>query len=523
MSDRHTFFLSEICKKNRIYFTLVQHGTLFKIDNFKLCEVNEFAYCFDFSLPFLKYYLKNIEGINIKFIPNESKSIEVVEYEKGNDNIAFACMPTNVALNFKVINALSEILNKNFNLIIYPHPREDFDSYLKAYNKNEKIIVSRAKYSNVKLVVSRVSTIGVDFANIGLPVIYVNFEQSETDYLATGKYAVVYEIETLNKFMLENYSPYHQLVKDAIVYSIANGINRGALLLVFPLILFFYGTEVFGRFSLIWGVSQLLGPIISLSGTTAIIREGTVCRETGAFWTKYFYALTMFSSLVFILLGSIFIYGSQFEWVLVSLLLAFPNALILLKLSQLRILEGTSKYFFLSMQKLIILVFSVLIAGFLDSSFYVVCFCLIVGTGILWLKVNEFPMSDILLTPFKAVEHDKSKILMYCFFVIPHSISTWVMSASDKLVIDYYMDDLNLGIYSISYTLGMILIVINSGLAIALPKYFYKDITTFSAIKMRNKLVFIYTLLALLVSFIVASLISLDRQYIGFIIEKPSI
>tara|TARA_R110000772_G_scaffold267854_1_gene392939 strand:+ start:16124 stop:17422 length:1299 start_codon:yes stop_codon:yes gene_type:complete len=312
----------------------------------------------------------------------------------------------------------------------------------------------------------------------------------------------------------------HQLVKDAIVYSIANGINRGALLLVFPLILFFYGTEVFGRFSLIWGVSQLLGPIISLSGTTAIIREGTVCRETGAFWTKYFYALTMFSSLVFILLGSIFIYGSQFEWVLVSLLLAFPNALILLKLSQLRILEGTSKYFFLSMQKLIILVFSVLIAGFLDSSFYVVCFCLIVGTGILWLKVNEFPMSDILLTPFKAVEHDKSKILMYCFFVIPHSISTWVMSASDKLVIDYYMDDLNLGIYSISYTLGMILIVINSGLAIALPKYFYKDITTFSAIKMRNKLVFIYTLLALLVSFIVASLISLDRQYIGFLDES---
>tara|TARA_R110000772_G_scaffold267854_1_gene392938 strand:+ start:14961 stop:16109 length:1149 start_codon:yes stop_codon:yes gene_type:complete len=212
LNDRHTFFLSEICKKNRIYFTLVQHGTLFKIDNFKLCEVNEFAYCFDFSLPFLKYYLKNIEGINIKFIPNESKSIEVVEYEKGNDNIAFACMPTNVALNFKVINALSEILNKNFNLIIYPHPREDFDSYLKAYNKNEKIIVSRAKYSNVKLVVSRVSTIGVDFANIGLPVIYVNFEQSETDYLATGKYAVVYEIETLNKFMLENYSPYLKIL-----------------------------------------------------------------------------------------------------------------------------------------------------------------------------------------------------------------------------------------------------------------------------------------------------------------------
>ena len=66
----------------------------------------------------------------------------------------------------------------------------------------------------------------------------------------------------------------------------------------------------------------------------------------------------------------------------------------------------------------------------------------------------------------------------------------------------------------------MILIVINSGLAIALPKYFYKDITTFSAIKMRNKLVFIYTLLALLVSFIVASLISLDRQYIGFLDES---
>ena len=63
-----------------------------------------------------------------------------------------------------------------------------------------------------KLVVSRVSTIGVDFANIGLPVIYVNFEQSETDYLATGKYAVVYEIETLNKFMLENYSPYLKIL-----------------------------------------------------------------------------------------------------------------------------------------------------------------------------------------------------------------------------------------------------------------------------------------------------------------------
>ncbi len=201
LNDRHTFYISEICKSSNIFYTMVQHGCLFALDNPRKCFVNKFVYCFDFSIPFLKYYLLDNDTIQLKFLKLNKSPLQTTESGSNLDLIGFACMPTNVKLNIDVIDFLIENLSNKYNIAVFPHPREDKSIYSIRYKKDPKVMISEQKFSDIKVLVSRVSTLGVDYADIGCEVIFVNFEGSSTDYLNTGRFEVVSNLESLKPFV----------------------------------------------------------------------------------------------------------------------------------------------------------------------------------------------------------------------------------------------------------------------------------------------------------------------------------
>ncbi len=290
-----------------------------------------------------------------------------------------------------------------------------------------------------------------------------------------------------------------------------------------PFIMFAYGTETFGQFSLIWGVMNLVTPILCIGGTTAIIREGTTNVADGAHWTKFFYLVTILGAISLFVIATNVDFDNKYSWIYYSLALAVPNTLILIRLSELRTLENTNAYLILSIWKLSLILLCLYFAITLKMDFYSFLLCTLMCWLLLWLAVNQHSYKEILTSCFQSNEQSKYSIIKYCIFLIPHILATWVLSTSDKLLIDHFLNEYQLGLYSIAYTLGTVLVVFNAGLAIALPRYMYKDVTYFSSFRIRNILVLCYTAVALIISVSIIALLKIDATYSGFINEPERV
>src|SRR5690606_16894325 len=84
-----------------------------------------------------------------------------------------------------------------------------------------------------------------------------------------------------------------KLLFDTILYAVSTGLNRGVLLLVFPILLSFLSVDDYGIFVLTFTVSQMLIPFITISGTTAIIREGALNHSNGSYLLEKFIVISV--------------------------------------------------------------------------------------------------------------------------------------------------------------------------------------------------------------------------------------
>ncbi|MEZ8666108.1 hypothetical protein AB6D63_22135 [Vibrio splendidus] len=187
LNDRYCIFLSSICKKLNVDFSIIQHGALTKFEGCYLIEGTRFYYMYDFSKLYLKYFFKNAE--TIEFLPCERKlkqqELSISNHEK---NLAFACTPSNIHLNYQIIDIMISELNPEVNIYIHPHPREDVTTYKKRYSSIKNVIVTKNKIKNIEFLVTRISSLGVELEAVGIVPVFINLEEHETDYLATGKY-----------------------------------------------------------------------------------------------------------------------------------------------------------------------------------------------------------------------------------------------------------------------------------------------------------------------------------------------
>lgn len=197
INDRYTIYLSEICKIENIKFTIIQHGALTKFEGCYTVYADEFMYMYEFSKPYLKYFITNFN--NIKFLPckKSQSNMNLKKYEKTQCNIAFACTPSNIELNFQIIEMIMKDLSLDVTLIVHPHPREDNNLYIEKLKNHSNIVVTKEKYKNIKFLVTRISSLGVELKEIGIESVFINLEGHETDYLETGMFT---NFSNLNDF-----------------------------------------------------------------------------------------------------------------------------------------------------------------------------------------------------------------------------------------------------------------------------------------------------------------------------------
>ncbi|QOP43235.1 oligosaccharide flippase family protein [Sulfurimonas sediminis] len=295
--------------------------------------------------------------------------------------------------------------------------------------------------------------------------------------------------------------------KQFLLYSISTAINKGAVLLYFPILTQFLTLEEFGKWSLVIVVSSLLIPILSLNGSAAILREGSQEISLGYSLLKKYLLISLLVSGLIIL--AVYFYFNT-NWFFYSLIIAFSEALLLLGVTMLRAEEKAFPYFLI----------------FLFKTFFI--FLLII-----YAKFQGMPLEQLLLYHFfivgffafmltiyllskKVSKHHSylfGSILLFGILLIPHGISQWIMSSSDRIIIEYILGSKEVGIYSLAYNLGMVLMLVNSGIALAIPPYMIKNIQNWKENHFDVKISNIYTYFSIVLFVIVLLLYVLDKNY----------
>jgi O-antigen/teichoic acid export membrane protein len=87
------------------------------------------------------------------------------------------------------------------------------------------------------------------------------------------------------------------------------------------------------------------------------------------------------------------------------------------------------------------------------------------------------------------------------------------MSSSDRIILEQILGTTSVGIYSLAYNIALVLMLVNSGIALALPTYMIKNFKNWKNEKYDNKLIKYYTTISIILFFVVFSLYYMDLKY----------
>ncbi|MEZ8666109.1 oligosaccharide flippase family protein [Vibrio splendidus] len=304
------------------------------------------------------------------------------------------------------------------------------------------------------------------------------------------------------------------LAKDTVLYAVANGLNRGAILLISPILLIFLTIEEYGHFTLVVAVSQFLIPLFCLSGTAGIVREGTN-NSAVALYLTYKFALIVLANLV--LLSVVYwLFNSKIPyWVLLSIILGAINTLFELVMALYRALHQKIHYFYVSVIKALSVVLSVIVGMLASSSVFELFYIMIFFESIAVIGLAYYLYCSRKVTGFESFS--LSKVFGYSLFIIPHGIAVWAMSSSDRLLINYFLTKKELGIYSLAYTIATIQALINSGLGSALPQIIYRDIDKWKNVHLRVKVIKLFSAASAGLMVLIYLFIFLDERILNLL------
>ncbi|MFX4281036.1 lipopolysaccharide biosynthesis protein [Aliarcobacter butzleri] len=297
--------------------------------------------------------------------------------------------------------------------------------------------------------------------------------------------------------------------KQVIIYVFSTAIDKGSIFLFFPLILKFLSLEEFGIWSLIMIVSSLLTPIVSLNGSSSILREGSENVSIGKYILKFFIIYTLFigGSFSFLLF---FIDNLHEKWLFYSFVIATIEGVLILVLTFLRTQNKSISYLIINLLKVSFLLILIIYSVYNKLEFNQYLYIQVIIMGIFTLL--------IMFITFYFDSNEYKEIALYTVIVfavslIPHVISQWIMSSSDRLIIEYMLDTKSVGIYSLSYNIAQILTLINMGLGLALPTYLIKNYLDWKKKNFDNIIIKYYTYIAIFLFVFIYILYYVDYKY----------
>ncbi|MFT6745856.1 MAG: O-antigen/teichoic acid export membrane protein [Glaciecola sp.] len=303
--------------------------------------------------------------------------------------------------------------------------------------------------------------------------------------------------------------------KELIIYGLAIGINRGAVLILMPFLVSVLSTADFGLFNYAQLLFQLAAPILSLNIIVSIAREGADDPKRGLFVYKKFFLPLLVVALLIATCFHLFVNIEDAYIYTFALVLAGFESWHNMQLNVFRAFEKNWKFFLFSVLKTIGL-------GLLF--------------GALYLYDNQAPLEYylalqcswffVLAVVFHTViikesEENASLSLLeaakFSMVLIPHSLSLWLIASSGRFFIKEMYGAFELGVFSKFFNVAMILMVINSGLGVVLPQRIIRDYDKWSTYLYRRNFIVNYSLAGLAMFLFLTAGIVIDSLFIHII------
>ena len=300
------------------------------------------------------------------------------------------------------------------------------------------------------------------------------------------------------------------MIKATFYYILSNALSRGSFILYSPLLLSILTLEEFGLYNLIFISAMMLSPILSIGGGAVILREGVNNRVlSDILFIKYILRTSFLSIIIMVVL---FIFDtSQYKWLSYSVLYGSMEAMFLLILSYYRTLDNFKGYLYIAISRFCLVLFVYLLAIYFHYSFEKI----LLLQFIMMLTIVSLLILMIILKTNRIsnIQFDDYSLFLFGLFLIPHGLSQWVMSSSDRVLIKFFLDNSSLGLYSIGYIFASLLLLLNSGIGLALPQMMIKDYDKWLDEKLDLYWLKFYSLSSIILLVIIEIFFTIDKTY----------
>ncbi len=290
-----------------------------------------------------------------------------------------------------------------------------------------------------------------------------------------------------------------KLVSNSIILLVSSIISSGIPFLLQPFLTRVLTPTDYGYISLFQIVTAILTPLIHLGYNTAIEKKFFDTDNVLNINKLRGTALIISSGIVFFWIGillilnytSILNIGFSYEWILLAGLFSISETLVIHRLSSLKILNKFSQ----------LGIFNIILS-FLDLGFTLIFILIfdfdwkgrILGRVVAWSLCGLASFIWLKQDNLVSLIFDNRYLRILNRFslpIIPHLLSAFVISASDRIFILRMVGKHELGIYTVGYQLGMIVIVVGAAFNKVWQPFIFKELN-FKEFK-RNRKIVIYT------------------------------
>lgn len=247
------------------------------------------------------------------------------------------------------------------------------------------------------------------------------------------------------------------LLKGVAVYGIGFFCTKILNFLIVPIYTYYISTSDMGIYDMLISTASLLTPIITLQISDAAYRW-LIRNEKVNESIRSTYQVLLFNSILVIIIASII--GAFFEIPYYGLFIAHLLSTRVIQTVQklLRGLKKQSIYAASSIAYAIInlslnLIFVCILKKGAESLFVSSIISNLICTALLFIRVKALRVNAIHKPDFSHIK----ELIKYSAPLVPNQLNWWIMSSSDRYVVNYFIDSSANGVYSIAYKFPSIL------------------------------------------------------------------
>lgn len=274
-------------------------------------------------------------------------------------------------------------------------------------------------------------------------------------------------------------------VKHGIAYLTSSAISKGLPLLILPFITNILSPQEFGIWAIFQSLMAFALPLIFFSLSTKINKEffTKTKAETAISIANSIMISAFLATLTLIVLGIISLYRDtlfalEIYYLFLLPIIAFFSLVTLQHLSILRNLDKAIEFGLLEVSRAATnIIFIILFLFCLELGWV----SLVFAWAIAYSLIGMFSFWRLYQTGyfiFRPTSTAISNYLLFSYPIVPHALSGVIISTSDRLLIDNYIDKNSVAFYTIGYTFSMVLLLFSDAFNKVWNPWFYKNMTT---------------------------------------------